>query len=46
MEDARKLGEMEDRTHRTLTEEEITRISDTYHAWRGEKDAITRAGEY
>ncbi len=33
--DARKLGRMVDRTHRELTEEDITRIADTYHAWRG-----------
>ncbi|MDE2921785.1 MAG: class I SAM-dependent DNA methyltransferase [Acidobacteriota bacterium] len=32
--DARKLGRMVDRTHRELTEEDITRIADTYHAWR------------
>ena len=40
--DARKLGRMVDRTHRELTEEDIKKIADTYHAWRGEKDA----GEY
>ncbi|MDI3259359.1 MAG: class I SAM-dependent DNA methyltransferase [Sinobacteraceae bacterium] len=40
--DARKLGRMVDRTHRELTDEDIARIADTYHAWRGEKDA----GEY
>ncbi|WDT72993.1 MAG: N-6 DNA methylase [Candidatus Manganitrophus sp.] len=28
-----------DRTHRELTDEDIARIADTYHAWRGEKDA-------
>ena len=44
--DARKLGEMEDRTHRRLTDEDIGRIADTYHAWRGEEDTIERAGEY
>ena len=32
--DARKLGRMVDRTHRELTDEDITRITDTYHAWR------------
>ena len=32
--DARKLGVMADRTHRELTDEEITRIANTYHAWR------------
>ena len=37
--DARKLGRMVDRTHRELTDEEIARIADTYHAriWRGEE---------
>ena len=37
--DARKLGQLVDRTHRELTDEEIARIAQTYHAWRGEKDA-------
>jgi type I restriction enzyme M protein len=37
--DTRKLGRMVDRTHRELTEEDITRVASTYHAWRGEKDA-------
>ncbi len=32
--DARTLGRMVDRTHRELTDEDITRIADTYHAWR------------
>ena len=41
--DARKLGSMADRTHRLLTDEDVTRIADTYHAWRGEK---TDKGEY
>jgi len=34
--DARKLGVMVDRRHRQLTPEDIKRIADTYHAWRGE----------
>lgn len=34
--DARKLGKMVDRRHRELTPEDIKRISDAYHAWRGE----------
>jgi len=37
--DARKLGTMIDRVHRELTEEDIQRIADTYHAWRGDKSA-------
>jgi type I restriction enzyme M protein len=40
--DARKLGTLIDRVHRELSEEEIARIADTYHAWRGEK----KAGKY
>ena len=34
--DARQLGNMVDRTHRELTEEDISRIANTYHAWRSE----------
>ena len=37
--DARKLGTLVDRTHRELSDEEIARIAQTYHAWRGEKDS-------
>ena len=33
--DARAMGRMTDRTHRELTPEDIARIADTYHAWRG-----------
>ena len=40
--DARKLGTLTDRVHRELTEADIEKISNTYHAWRGDKDA----GEY
>jgi type I restriction enzyme M protein len=32
--DTRKLGRMVDRTHRELTDEDISRIASTYHAWR------------
>jgi len=31
--DARKMGRMVDRTHRELTDEDIRKIADTYHAW-------------
>ncbi len=37
--DARKLGHMVDRSHKELADEEISRISQTYHSWRGEKEA-------
>ena len=40
--DARKLGTMIDRVHRELMDEDIEKISSTYHAWRGEENA----GEY
>ena len=40
--DARKLGVMVDRTRRELTDEDVKKIANTYHAWRGEKNA----GEY
>ena len=38
--DARNMGTMMDRRHKVLTDEEIAKISSTYHAWRGE------GGEY
>ena len=41
--DARKLGRMVDRTHRELTDDDIARIADTYHAWRGEEGAAEYA---
>lgn len=37
--DARKLGHMIDRTTKELSEEDIKKVADTYHAWRGEADA-------
>lgn len=37
--DARKLGVLVDRTRRELTDGEIQKIADTYHAWRGEDNA-------
>ncbi len=36
--DARKMGTMVDRVHRELTDEEIQKIAETYHSWRGDKD--------
>jgi len=38
--DARKLGSMVDRTHRELTDDDLAKIVGTYHAWRGDKDAL------
>jgi type I restriction enzyme M protein len=37
--DARALGTMADRTERIFTDEDIARIADTYHAWRGTASA-------
>ncbi len=34
--DARKLGVLIDRRHKELTKDDIKKISDTYHLWRGE----------
>ena len=34
--DARKLGTLIDRVHRELTDEDINKITSTYHAWRGD----------
>ena len=40
--DARKMGQMVDRTHRDLSTEDTARIAGAYHTWRGGRDA----GEY
>jgi len=37
--DARKMGVLIDRVHRELTDEDIARIADTYHSWRGDNGA-------
>ena len=40
--DARRLGVLIDRTRRELNDDDIKRIADAYHAWRGENEV----GEY
>ena len=40
--DARNMGQMLDRRHKELTDEDVRKISDTYHAWRGEE----KSGKY
>ena len=40
--DARKMGTMIDRVHRELSGEDIAKIADTYHTWRGDKDGKTK----
>lgn len=37
--DARNLGVMVDRTERILTDGDLAKIADAYHAWRGTKSA-------
>jgi type I restriction enzyme M protein len=44
--DARELGFMVDRAERDLTTEDIARIGDTYHSWRGSDSAAVRAAMY
>lgn len=44
--DARELGYMVDRAERALTDEEIVRIGDTYHAWRGSTSASVKGLTY
>ncbi|HEY3317194.1 MAG TPA: class I SAM-dependent DNA methyltransferase [Coriobacteriia bacterium] len=34
--DARQIGSMVDRTHREFTVDDIAKVADTYHAWRGD----------
>ena len=36
--DARKVGHMVDRTRKEFSDEDIARIADCYHTWRGEPD--------
>ncbi|MDL5046542.1 class I SAM-dependent DNA methyltransferase [Oscillatoria amoena NRMC-F 0135] len=38
--DARKMGTLIDRVHRELTEEDIEKITSTYHAWRSSPENL------
>jgi type I restriction enzyme M protein len=38
--DARKLGYMVDRTHKELSNEDIQKVADVYHAWRGTNEQV------
>ncbi len=38
--DARNLGHLVDRAERALAPEDIARIADTFHAWRGTRSAV------
>lgn len=44
--DARELGYMVDRAERALSNEDIVRIGDTYHAWRGSASAAAKGVTY
>jgi type I restriction enzyme M protein len=37
--DARNFGTLVDRVHRELSDDDVAKIADTYHAWRGDKGA-------
>ncbi len=44
--DARELGYMVDRAERALSDDDIVRIGDTYHAWRGSSSAAAKGVTY
>jgi type I restriction enzyme M protein len=44
--DARALGTMVDRTERIFTDEDIAKIADVYHAWRGTRSAKAKGQTY
>nr|WP_238590055.1 class I SAM-dependent DNA methyltransferase [Pseudonocardia sp. AL041005-10] len=44
--DAREMGYMVDRAERAFTNEDIIRIGDTYHAWRGSASAAEKCVTY
>ena len=41
--DARQLGHMVSRTHKDLSDDDINRVADAYHAWRGEPGTASYA---
>jgi len=44
--DARNLGHMVDRAERALSDEDIARIANTFHAWRGTPSAVEAGLDY
>ncbi|BCB80888.1 class I SAM-dependent DNA methyltransferase [Phytohabitans flavus] len=44
--DARELGYMVDRAERSFSDEDIAKIADTYHAWRGTDSAARKRLTY
>ena len=43
--DARKCGQMVDRTRKVFSDGDITRIADRYHSWRGEPNSASYENE-
>ena len=43
--DARKLGTLIDRVHRELTDDDLDKITSTYHAWRSAPKIVNRKSE-
>ncbi|KRF08608.1 restriction endonuclease subunit M [Arthrobacter sp. Soil782] len=44
--DARNLGYMVDRAERALSDEDIAKIANAYHSWRGSPSAVSSGLEY
>jgi type I restriction enzyme M protein len=44
--DARKMGALTDRIHRELTAKEISKIANTYHAWRSKPSSQKSHSSY
>lgn len=44
--DAREMGYMIDRAERSLSNDDIVKIGDTFHSWRGSKSAAAKGIEY
>ncbi|WBP94045.1 class I SAM-dependent DNA methyltransferase [Mycolicibacterium neoaurum] len=44
--DAREMGYMVDRAERALSDEDIVKIGDTFHAWRGSASAAAKGVAY
>jgi len=42
--DARKMGTLIDRVHRELTDDDLEKITSTYHDWRADQEARFQAG--
>jgi len=43
--DARKMGTLIDRVHRELTDADLSKIVDTYHAWKLDTDGLLKEAE-